>query len=100
MVKLVALYTQPPDPAAFDRHYRETHLPLVRKWPGLRRVETGKVTGIPGGGTPPYYFIAEMYFDDENGLRAALRSPEGRAAGEDVQRFAPGLVSLLYVQVA
>ncbi len=32
MVKLVALYTQPPDPATFDRHYRETHLPLVRKW--------------------------------------------------------------------
>ena len=54
----------------------------------------------PGGGAPPYYFIAEMYFDDENGLRAALRSPEGRAAGDDVQRFASGLVSLLYVQVA
>jgi uncharacterized protein (TIGR02118 family) len=99
VVKLVALYKPPPDPAVFDRHYRETHLPLVRKWPGLRKVELARVTGMPGGSAPPYYLIAEMYFDDQDGLRAALRSPEGRASGEDVQRFAPGLVTLLYVQV-
>lgn len=99
MVKLIALYKKPPDPPSFDRHYQETHLPLVRRWPGLRKVELARVSGMPGGGEPPYYLIAEMHFDDQDALRAALRSPEGRAAGEDLQQFAPGLVTLLYAQV-
>lgn len=97
MVKLVALYRRPPDPAAFDRHYAETHLPLIRKMPGLRRFEAWRVTGAPGG-EAPYYLIGEMYFDDPDALRAAVRSPEGRAAGEDLQRFAPGLVTMLYAR--
>ena len=97
MVKLVALYRRPPDSAAFDRHYAEEHLPLVRKMPGLRRFEGWRITGAPGG-EAPYYLIGEMYFDDLDALRAALRSPEGRAAGEDLQRFASGLVTMLYAQ--
>ena len=97
MVKLVALYRRPPDPAAFDRHYAERHLPLIRKMPGLRRLEAWRITGAPGG-EAPYYLIGEMYFDDRDALRAAMRSPEGRAAGEDLQGFAPGLVTMLYAQ--
>lgn len=100
MVKLVALCKHPPDPESFDRNYFETHVPLVKKWPGLRRVEVGKVTGVPGGGDPPYYMITEMYFDDQEALRTALRSPESRAAGENLQQFARGLFTLLYAQVA
>ena len=99
MVKLVALYTTPPDPDAFDRHYRDVHLPLIERWPGLRRLEAGKVTGAVGG-PAPYYAMAEMYFDDADALRAAMRSPEGRAAGDDLQGFARGLVAMLYVQVS
>lgn len=98
MVKLVALFTTPPDQDAFDRHYRETHLPLIERWPALRRLETGKVTGAVGGAAP-YYLVAEMYFDDTDALRAAMRSPEGRAAGDDLQSFARGLVTMMYVQV-
>jgi uncharacterized protein (TIGR02118 family) len=99
MVKLVALYTAPPDSDAFDRHYRDVHLPLIQRWPGLRRLEAGKVSGAVGG-PPPYYAMAEMYFDDADALRAAMRSPEGRAAGDDLQGFAKGLVTMLYVQVS
>jgi uncharacterized protein (TIGR02118 family) len=99
MVKLVALYTLPPDPETFDRHYHEIHLPLIERWPGLRRVEAGRVTGAVGG-PAPYYMMAEMYFDDADALRAAMRSPEGRAAGDDLQAFAKGLVTMMYVQVS
>jgi uncharacterized protein (TIGR02118 family) len=99
VVKLVALYAHPADPAAFDQHYRQTHIPLVQTLPGLRRLEAARVVGAPGGVPPPYYLIAEMYFDDLDALRAALRSPPGRAAADDLQRFAPGLVTLLYAQV-
>ncbi len=98
MVKLVALYKKPADPERFDRQYSQTHVPLVNKWPGLRGVEVGKVTGAIGG-DPPYYQIAEMYFDDMDALKSALRSPEAKAAGENLQSFAPGLVTMLYVQV-
>lgn len=99
MVKLVALYRKPENPDAFDRQYYQTHVPLVKKWPGLRRVEVGKVTGMPGGGDPPFYMIAEMYFDDHDALRAAMRSPEARAAGENLQQLAAGLVTMLYAQL-
>ncbi len=98
MVKLVALYRTPPDREMFDRHYDRVHLPLIRQMPGLRRLEAGHVTGAVGG-EAPYYLIADMYFDDQDAMRAALRSPEGRAAGEDLQTFAAGLVTMMYVQV-
>src|SRR3989442_11890622 len=93
VVKLIALYKKPSDPSSFDRHYRDTHVPLVRKWPGLRRVELGRVTAMPGAGVPPHYLIAEKYFDDQEAMRRALRSPESQATAENLQPFAPGLVS-------
>ena len=99
MVKLVALYSAPPDPEGFERHYREVHLPLIERWPGLRRLEAGRITGAVGG-PAPYYMMAEMYFDDAEALRAAMRSAEGRAAGDDLQTFAKGLVTMMYVQVS
>ena len=34
-VKLVVLYTQPDDPDVFERHYAETHMPMVYRIPGL-----------------------------------------------------------------
>ena len=98
MVKLVALYQHPDDLEAFDRHYREVHLPLARRMPGLRRVEVARVTGSPGGSSP-YYLMAEMYFDDDASLQAALQSAEGRAAGKDLMGFAGQIVSLHIAEV-
>jgi uncharacterized protein (TIGR02118 family) len=44
MVKLVALYRKPADGEVFEQAYFETHIPLLKKIPGLRRVE---ITGLP-----------------------------------------------------
>jgi uncharacterized protein (TIGR02118 family) len=52
MVKLVAMFTRPDDPEAFDRAYFDVHLPLNAKTPGLRRTEVTRVTGAPRGETP------------------------------------------------
>jgi uncharacterized protein (TIGR02118 family) len=41
-VKLVVLYPTPDDPDVFDRHYFDTHAPLVKAIPGLPRFETGR----------------------------------------------------------
>ncbi len=93
-MKLVALYKQPPDPAAFDRAYFETHLPLLAKVPGLRQTEITRFTRTIMGES--LYMMAEMSFDDEAALKAAMRSPEMAAAGENLQSFAAGLTTLLF----
>ncbi len=35
---MVVVYKTPPDPAAFEKHYFETHIPLAKKLPGLRKL--------------------------------------------------------------
>lgn len=59
MVRFLVLYKQPHDPAAFDRHYREIHIPLAKKLPGLRRYTISRDPGAVRGGEP-YYLIAEL----------------------------------------
>jgi uncharacterized protein (TIGR02118 family) len=98
MVKLVVCYGAPEDPAAFDRHYEETHVPLVHKIPNLRRFEAGKVLGTPDGSAAPYYYIAELSFDDADALQAAMGSSEGQAAGADVATFATGGATLMIAE--
>ena len=98
MVKLVAMFTKPDDPAAFDEAYFGTHLPLNAKTPGLRRTEVARVTGAPRGDTP-YYLVAEMYYDDDASMRAAFASPEAAAAARQLMTFAKGLVTMYTAEV-
>ena len=93
MVKLVAMFTKPDDPEAFDRAYFDVHLPLNAKTPGLRRTEVTRVTGAPRGETP-WYLVTEMYFDDAAAMRAAFASPEAAEAAKQLMTFAKGLVSM------
>ena len=98
MVKLVVLYTHPTDKAAFDRHYAEVHTPLVKKVPGVRRLEVARVTGAPRGESQ-YYLMVEMYWDDADAMNAAMTSPEMREVGKDVRAFAGDLISMHIAQV-
>lgn len=98
MVKLVVCYGAPEDPAAFDQHYAETHVPLVDKIPDVRRFEAGKVLGTPDGAAAPYYYLAELSFDSVEALQAAMGSAEGQAAGADVGTFATGGVTLMIAE--
>lgn len=99
MVKMVALYRKPENPAEFDQKYFEEHLPLARQMPGLQRVEVAKITGAPGGGESEYYMIAELYYNDMDSLNASVASPESRAAGKVLMSFAKGLVSFHVAEV-
>lgn len=95
-MKLVALYQEPADPAAFDEAYFTTHLPLIEKVPGLQKtVVTRFSRTIMGDG---YYLMAEMYFADKETLKAAMTSPEMAAAGENLNGFAAGLVTLMFAE--
>ncbi len=88
-VKLVVLYTQPDDPDAFNRHYREQHLPLAGAIPGVQRVETGVVIAEADGGDPLWYRITELYFADRPALDTGLASPEAQAATAADAKIAP-----------
>lgn len=99
MVKLVVAYGPPDDPAAFDEHYASTHAPLARKIPGLRRFDAGKVLGTPDGSPAPYYFLAELHYDDMEALQAAMATPESEAARADVATFATGGATLMIAEV-
>ena len=98
MVKFVVMYGQPEDPAAFDAHYAATHVPLVEKIPNLRRFESGKVLGTPDGSDAPYYYLAELWFDDAEAMQAAFGTSEGQAAGADVATFATGGATVMIAE--
>ncbi len=98
MVKLIALYKTPEDKAGFDKHYDEIHTPLVKKLPGLRKLEVARITGAPIG-EPKHYLIAEMYFDSKDALDTALASSEGKATGRDLMSFAANLVTMFYADL-
>ena len=96
MVRFLVLYNKPEDTETFDRHYREVHIPLVRKLPDLRRYTLGHhATPIRGGES--YYLIAELEWDDMASLEKAFQSPEGLATAQDVPNFASsGVQSMIY----
>ena len=92
--RLIVLYSQPEDPAAFDAHYRDVHTPIVRRYPnlhGLRLTRTDGVAGRPSD----YYLMAEMSFASRADLDAALASDAGRESGRDLRNFAGAGATLL-----
>jgi uncharacterized protein (TIGR02118 family) len=99
MVKLIVLYGKPEDPSAFDAHYAGTHAPLAEKVPNLKRFEHGKALASADGSEAPYYYVAELSFDDSEALQAGMSSPEGEAAGGDLANFASGGVTMFVAQV-
>lgn len=85
-VRFLALYETPADPAAFDRHYRDVHIHLANRLPGVRRYTLGwNSTAVRGGN--PCYLVAELEWDSMDDLRAAFASAEGRAAAVDAARL-------------
>lgn len=94
MAKLIALYKQPADTTSFEQNYFDYHLPLIAKVPGLQRTLLTRINRtLMGDG---FYLMAEMFFPDTDTLKAGLRSPEMAAAGENLNSFASGLVTLMF----
>ena len=95
MTKVYAMYRQPTDPAAFDRYYFATHVPIAKRLPGLAGYEVtrGSVT-TPDGAAAPYYLIATLSFASRAAVQAALASPEGATTVGDLANFATGGVDV------
>jgi uncharacterized protein (TIGR02118 family) len=89
MAGMVAIYKKPADVEAFQKHYFETHIPLAKTMPGLRKYEVsqGPITVLAG--STDVYLIGAVYFDDLEAMKKAFASPEGRATAADRQLYAP-----------
>jgi uncharacterized protein (TIGR02118 family) len=88
MARMIVIYKKPQDPAAFDKHYFEVHVPLAKKLPGIRKYEVsrGPIMALAGGDA---YMVAMLTFDSLEAIKSAFASETGKACAADRQNFAP-----------
>ncbi|MRH86654.1 EthD family reductase [Nocardia sp. SYP-A9097] len=81
MARFVIMYETPTDIDAFERHYRDIHIPLANELPELRRYTVSHdATPVIGA---PYYLVAILDWDDMAALQSALNSEIGRRTAAD-----------------
>jgi uncharacterized protein (TIGR02118 family) len=99
---VVVLYNAPRDPAAFERYYAETHIPLVERHAkeiGFSRAELVKFASALDGSAAPYYRKAELWFPSEAALRRGIATPGFQAVAGDLANFATGgVIAAITVQ--
>src|SRR5215469_5779518 len=81
-VELLVIYPPPKDPAAFERAYREQHLPYAGPrlmGAGATGVTTKRVLGSPGG-TPAFHWISFIAFPTPEAAQACAKSTAGQEA--------------------
>ena len=81
--RITIQYAAPADAAGFDAHYRDVHVPLASKLPGLRRFTLSRPRALGPGDAP--YLVAELWFDDADAMKAALKSAEMAETAADAQ---------------
>lgn len=89
MARMIAIYKTPKDPAAFDKHYFEVHIPLAKKLQGLVRYDVGRAPILSTTGHSDVYCIGTLHFESMDALRAAFASEEGKACAADRKVLAP-----------
>ena len=96
MSQLIVIYDKPADPAAFEDHYANRHLPLAaEKMSGVRDAKTYRVLSEADGSDSSLYRVAVMSWESDGAMRAAVGSEGGREVLADLSNFATGGVSAL-----
>lgn len=93
MHKLVILIETGEDEIDFDDAWPQ-FLHFAERMPGLVREATSRVEQILYGRYQPV-LMHELFFDSFAALQKAMTSPEGRAAGEQLQKMTGGRLTLL-----
>jgi uncharacterized protein (TIGR02118 family) len=94
------LYGTPKDAGAFDKYYFETHLPIAKRIPGLRKYEVSRGAVATPAGPAEFHLIATLHFDDMKAVQNAFASPQGQATAADVAKFASGGVEMMFFDSA
>ena len=96
MAILIAMCHGPVDPAAFDRRYFDTRVPLARRRPGLRHPQGTRGTASAS----PYHLITTSTLDSVACVQAALASDTGRAIIANLASFADAGAEVLIADSA
>ena len=89
MARMVVIYKTPQNPAEFDQHYFNTHIPMAKKLPGLKKYEVSKGAIIALAGATDPYLIGTLHFDSLEAIKEAFASECGRACAADRRVLAP-----------
>jgi uncharacterized protein (TIGR02118 family) len=90
---VTVLYNPPKDPAAFEKYYAATHVPLVvanQDEIGFTRADLTKFESTVDGKKPTFYRQAELYFDSMDDLQKGVATPEFKKVADDLKYFASG----------
>ena len=89
MARMVVIYKTPKNPAAFDEHYFNVHIPLAKDLPGLKSYEVSKGPIVALAGATDTYLIGTLHFDSLAAIKGAFASECGRACAADRRVLAP-----------
>jgi uncharacterized protein (TIGR02118 family) len=87
MYKVTVLFHHPADNEAFDKYFKEYHLPLAKRINNLSRIEITKFHSSADGGQPLYYKMAELFFGSKAEMEETMGSPEGQTLINDLHNL-------------
>jgi uncharacterized protein (TIGR02118 family) len=99
---VVVLYGHPKDPAAFEKYYTGTHLPLLATHAKeIAFLHERFLKFAPGadGAKPAFYRKAELAFASMDALKKGTATPGFQAVAGDLSNFATGGVTVLVGEV-
>ena len=87
MYKVTVLYEHPVDTEAFEKYFKEHHLPLAEQMPGVSRIEKTKFDSSADGGAPQFYRMSELFFLTREVMQETMSCPEGQAVINDLHNL-------------
>lgn len=89
-VKVVVIYPRPHDEEAFEKVYKDEHLPLAEaKLKGMTRLVATKVLSSPLGKVAAYR-LAEVYFSNLDDLTKCVQSDAGQEVVAHAAKISTG----------
>ncbi|HLK18901.1 MAG TPA: EthD family reductase [Bryobacteraceae bacterium] len=96
-VKIVVIYPRPQDEEAFEKAYKNEHMPMAEaKLKGMTRFVATKVVHSPQGKVTAYR-IAEVHFSNIDDLNKCLESDGGKEVVAHAAKISTGGPPLLLV---
>jgi uncharacterized protein (TIGR02118 family) len=88
--KLIVAYPQPKDVEAFEKIYREEHVPMaIANLGDKTKIVATKVLKSPEG-KPHFYRVAEVYFPSMEALQRCAESEGGKATLANAVKISSG----------
>ena len=95
---VTVIYNHPKDAGAFESYYAATHLPIVGQGAGaiaFTRAELSRFARNLDGSPAAFYRQAKLYFPTAAALKTGTATPEFKAVGDDLPKFADGGLTAL-----